>query len=419
MEKPSKTSNRDNFNLTIIFLTFLFPVIPVALCFVFDLIKDNFSNVLAAGITSVLITLLICIIAFYNIIEDKNENHRNEINKLEQRHEEDIARLSQENENLKTSYNLKRYIKENFKNGTKYLAELYSDINTVDFNLLSNYLEFKKHPAIKRAQDVKQLKEKYKELLIKERLMRYEYEMLFNLFPELENYLEYYSEEKNNTIEEIKDNYDYVQNWISKEEYRSLSENVRNQLALERYIDSRKKSKWAIGRDYEMFIGYEYEKQGYKVSYCGIAEKLNDKGRDLIAQKNNEVLIIQCKNWSKYKEIHENHICQLYGTTIQFNLENDSLFKAKPVFVTSSSLSKTAKKFAQYLGIQVIENKKFEEFPRIKCNINGNEKIYHLPFDQQYDRTIIGDRKGEFYAWNVDEATKKGFRRAKKYFYSK
>ena len=400
-------------------MTFLFPVIPVTLCFVFDLINDNFSNVLAAGITCVLITLLICIIAFYNIIEDKNENHRNEINKLDQRHKEDITRLSQENENLKASYNLKRYIKENFKNGTKYLAELYSDINTVDFNLLSNYLEFKKHPAIKRAQDVKQLKEKYKELLIKERLMRYEYEMLFNLFPELENYLEYYSEEKNNTIEEIKDNYDYVQNWISKEEYRSLSENVRNQLALERYIDSRKKSKWAIGRDYEMFIGYEYEKQGYKVSYCGIAEKLNDKGRDLIAQKNNEVLIIQCKNWSKYKEIHENHICQLYGTTIQFNLENNSLFKAKPVFVTSSLLSKTAKKFAQYLGIQVIENKKFEEFPRIKCNINGNEKIYHLPFDQQYDRTIIGDRKGEFYAWNVDEAIKKGFRRAKKYFYSK
>ena len=168
-----------------------------------------------------------------------------------------------------------------------------------------------------------------------------------------------------------------------------------------------------------MFIGYEYEKQGYKVTYCGITEKLNDKGRDLIAQKDNEILIIQCKNWSKYKEIHENHICQLYGTTIQFNIENNSLFKATPVFVTSASLSDTARKFAKYLGIKVIENKKFEEFPRIKCNINGKEKIYHLPFDQQYDRTIIGDRKGEFFAWNVDEATKKGFRRAKKYFYSK
>ena len=41
MEKPNKTSNRDNFNLTIIFLTFLFPVIPVTLCFVFDLINED------------------------------------------------------------------------------------------------------------------------------------------------------------------------------------------------------------------------------------------------------------------------------------------------------------------------------------------------------------------------------------------
>ena len=257
MSEPNKTSNRDNFNTIVILLTFFFPVIPVTLCLIFNFLNDNFSNVLAVGITSVLITLLICIVAFYNIVEDKNENHRNEINKLEQKHKEEINKLNQENENLKVSYNLKGYIKENFKNGTKYLAELYCDINTVDFDLLSNYLEFKKHPAIKKAQDIKQLKEKYSELLIKERLMRYEYEMLFNLFPELENYLEYYSEEKNNTIDEIKDNYDYVQNWISKEEYNSLSENSRNQLALERYIDSRKKSKWAIGRDYEMFIEYK------------------------------------------------------------------------------------------------------------------------------------------------------------------
>ena len=67
----------------------------------------------------------------------------------------------------------------------------------------------------------------------------------------------------------------------------------------------------------------------------------------------------------------------------------------------------------------IIQNKKLEEFPRIKCNINNKEKIYHLPFDQQYDRTIIGDQKGEFFAWTIQEAVDKGFRRAKKYFYVK
>ena len=52
------------------------------------------------------------------------------------------------------------------------------------------------------------------------------------------------------------------------------------------------------------------------------------------------------------------------------------------------------------------------EFPRIKCNINNDgEKIYHLPFDQQYDRVqIIND--GEMYATTVTEAEEAGFRRA-------
>ena len=51
------------------------------------------------------------------------------------------------------------------------------------------------------------------------------------------------------------------------------------------------------------------------------------------------------------------------------------------------------------------------EFPRIKCNVNNGEKIYHLPFDQQYWRTQIKNNQ-EFYAWTVEEAERKGFRRA-------
>ena len=316
-------------------------------------------------------------------------------------------------------YNEKKLIQKEFNQKFKFCAEYIADLFLNDYENFADYLDNKPHPAHKKAQDVRELKQKTKEYIKEYKLMRYEYDMLFSLFPELENYLEYYSAEKSETIEDVKENYDYVQSWISKDEYSSLDENTRNQLALDRYIESRKKSKWAIGRDYEMFIGHEYEKKGYKVTYTGITDRLEDKGRDLIAQKDNEILIIQCKNWSKYKEIHENHICQLFGTTVQYNIENNLLFKATPVFITSATLSETALKFAEYLGVQVIQNKKLEEFPRIKCNINNKEKIYHLPFDQQYDRTIIGNQKGEFFAWTVQEAVDKGFRRAKKYFYVK
>ena len=79
---------------------------------------------------------------------------------------------------------------------------------------------------------------------------------------------------------------------------------------------------------------------------------------------------------------------------------------------------KTAPTKLPYLHIETVENKKLEDFPRIKCNINRTtkEKIYHLPFDQKYDDVIIEPSRGEFFAKTVAEAEEKGFRRAMKYF---
>lgn len=53
------------------------------------------------------------------------------------------------------------------------------------------------------------------------------------------------------------------------------------------------------------------------------------------------------------------------------------------------------------------------DYPRIKCNISrGGERIYHLPFDQQYDTTVITPSTGELWAQTVAEAETAGFRRA-------
>ena len=139
----------------------------------------------------------------------------------------------------------------------------------------------------------------------------------------------------------------------------------------------------------------------------------------MVAHKNNEIHIIQCKYWSQKKVIHEKHITQLFGTTIAYGLDKDPLWKIVPVFMTNIKLSETAQKFADKLGVKVI-TQKLEEFPRIKCNLNKDEygletRIYHLPFDQQYDRTKIKDA-GEFYAMDVKEAVAKGFRRAFRYY---
>ena len=87
-------------------------------------------------------------------------------------------------------------------------------------------------------------------------------------------------------------------------------------------------------------------------------------------------------------------------------------------FYTTTDLGETALKFACELGIDVRLQVFDKQYPIIKCNINGDDKIYHLPFDQQYDKVKL-NKSGEFYAKDVKEAEKMGFRRAKRWFVEK
>ena len=129
-------------------------------------------------------------------------------------------------------------------------------------------------------------------------------------------------------------------------------------------------------------------------------KKFEDMGRDLIARKNNEVHIIQCKYWSQEKLIHEKHITQLFGTALEYSLSkgNENVL---PVLITNISLSDTARRFASTLLVTVKEYTHLQDYPRIKCNVNRDQEgnktlIYHLPFDQQYDNVKIEKHKNEF-----------------------
>jgi hypothetical protein len=89
-------------------------------------------------------------------------------------------------------------------------------------------------------------------------------------------------------------------------------------------------------------------------------------GRDLVAKSNKEHHVIQCKYWSKEKTIHDKHIAQIFGATIVYGFDLPSNVKVTPVFMTNVVLSEQAKRFANKLGVLVIENHPFKEFPRIK-----------------------------------------------------
>lgn len=200
------------------------------------------------------------------------------------------------------------------------------------------------------------------------------------------------------------------------------------QKKLDWYWGKPNKTNWQIGRDYERYIGYLYEQKGWDVYYHG-KKGYEDLGRDLICKKDESVEIVQCKYWSKEKTIHEMHIYYLFGTVVEYYLENYghdedvqrlSLFpelvknrNVKPKLVTTTEISPKAAQVAKVLGV-VIDTIPFQRYPSVKCNVSRRtgEKIFHLPFDQQYDTILIEDEKRECYVETIAEAEALGFRHA-------
>jgi hypothetical protein len=313
--------------------------------------------------------------------------------------------------------------------GFPWLAEAYSEYFHLVNIKIADDLETKPHPAIVSADRVREIARDRriieKKLRIAQEIIKY-YQ---NLFPFLEDFVGEIEDEvlkqilnRNITapLQDIIDiDIDPVRLYLSSmpdEQYYKLSDIEKNQLALDRYWNRTNKTKWQIGRDYERYIGYLYESEGYNVYYQGILEGFNDLGRDLITKNGNDTTIVQCKCWSQHKVIHEKHINQLFGTMIKYTIDNPNE-EVRASLVTSTSLSDRAKEFANHLGITFLENFPIKIYPSIKCNISkrNGAKIYHLPFDQQYDRVIIEEEKSECYVEKVEEAEYLGFRRAWKW----
>ena len=205
-----------------------------------------------------------------------------------------------------------------------------------------------------------------------------------------------------------------IKNWLSDEEYFQLSEEGREQLAVDRYIsDSSKWSDWEKGRNYEIYCAYILYNEGYDIIQEGLNKKLEDKGRDIIAihRESGKVLIVQCKNWKS--EVRENIIFQLFGSYAQWLFENGRKLydpDVAPWIYVTGSVSPVAQDCAKMLKIQ-IRHLPMGPFPPIKCNVNKNtgEKIYHLPFDRHYDLVKI-NAKGKGYKFEIAEAIQEGFR---------
>ncbi|MFA7244549.1 MAG: restriction endonuclease [Patescibacteria group bacterium] len=353
---------------------------------------------------------VVAVIAFNTFYEENKFVEKQKLDELEGQ----ISRLDLKSRTFEHSAGVYKQSLLEKSSGFPTLNSVISGYEEIRDNYLVNSLVTKRNPAYRAAEVVKEEGRRRRTAEAENRQTQAIIEYYESIAPFLLDFKDEIIEDEDIALQEFtdKEKADPVSNFLTKEEYRKLSSAERNQMALDRYW-KRPKSKWAIGRMYERYIGYLYEKEGYSVNYHGIFQGLDDLGRDLICHKGKECLIVQCKNWSHFKTIHEKHIFQLFGTFFQYRDANPDK-KPKAVFYTSTSLSDLARRFANELDIDLVENCKMDiGYPCIKCNIGKNkEKIYHLPFDQQYDTTTIEVNKGELYCSTIAQAEKAGFRRA-------
>lgn len=335
-------------------------------------------------------------------------------------------------------------LREGINNDKEDLKGVYENVFTSVEWLKDKYADFyflldEKSVVYPKGRSATKCSEAQKEFARENKLLRrkvldleQQLSQIKSLIPDLEEIVDITSEDKYLDDVEV-DTTDKIDLLVKKTEQIQLSRTEILQTALERYVN-RKMSKSAVGKEYERYIGYLYEQQGYKVQYHGIKKGLADLGIDLICTKGKETLLIQCKNWSKSKNIHENAINQLFGTSMKYYLDKwevnkykskGSLFEDigipfnedfKPVFITTTELSSTAIEFAEALRVEVLTIPYEKNYPRIKCNIGKDEygnttRIYHLPFDQKYDITQNILNGGEN-VLTIEEAEKKDYRKA-------
>lgn len=356
-----------------------------------------------------------------------NERIRIEAIQNEAQQMKSLAMIEREEERRITSF-----VEERLKQKKPFcdIAELYADALSVAYEKIAEQLIDRVRPAFVTATLIKnELKKQIRNATYESKLLKYRWDFLLSSFPDLKEYVSddesLMSMAEYASISEFNEQRDKARDYLSEDEYNNLTDVEKYQLALDRYKERRRSNAWIAGVEYEMYCSYYLREQGFTVVEHGIIMRKADLGRDIIAYKDGDTYIIQCKRYSLRntdgtdKFVHENVICQLFGTTIEYKVTNPNnrLFanenKIIPVLYTTGRLSKMAETFANHLKVKV-ERIDIEDYPMIKCNINNGNKIYHLPFDQQYWNTKI-EQSGECYAWTVQEAEEKGFRRARRW----
>ncbi len=170
---------------------------------------------------------------------------------------------------------------------TPYFAKQYADcLYLIDLKIASE-LEHKARPAFTAAEKVREMSGQKRVLQEQCKLQEYQLNLYEAAFPWLSEFKEISPEDLASVVNIAstpENEYSTLKKWLSPQEYQTLSEADRLQLALDRYSIGKK----ATGRsalNMSDMSATVTSKKGYKVRYFGATEGLEDMGRDLIVSK--------------------------------------------------------------------------------------------------------------------------------------
>ena len=376
--------------------------------------------------------------------------HRNEIIaelnkhklKLEQEHSKKINFLKEQNWHLQKLNNV---INTKIKD-IPILISIWKEIEYNKQNIILKYLEKKLYAETKIINEVTRLLQEKQFWLLKAKELSYKCALYESIVPSLPDFIDDEVTKEMTIYRIIKNEYsidenehfslDEARQYLTEQEYCTLSDTEKYQKALENWYYHRLKTKTIVRKDFEQYIKYYMEQLGFTVSYFK-DNNLHDMGNILVCYNHDKIYIVQCKCWNSKKQIHENEITQLLGITLQYcielindaELEIDSIAngyispyalisdgKVIPFLVTTTTLTKSAQNFAKSLEITFHENMLLKLYPMIKCFKKGNNNLYLLPFDKLYKNIDVAKYNG-FMALTTKEAEQAGFKRGLPYMF--
>ena len=194
--------------------------------------------------------------------------------------------------------------------GFPWLVKAYHDYFKLKDQRLASFLETKTHPALIAAEELRQISKERREAEQAARLATYLLDYSRYLAPWLDEYIGVEAEELDVLIRDIHSSWEKKEQEFDEEverhfgpRFNTLSQSEKLQRKLDWYWSKPKKSDWQIGRDYERYIGYLYEKDGWDVYYHG-KMGFEDLGRDLVCKKNGIVEIVQCTAFGARQRRH-------------------------------------------------------------------------------------------------------------------